>query len=462
MMTVIAFLVTIGVLVTIHEYGHFQVARWCNVKVLRFSVGFGQPLWRKTFGADQTEFVLAAIPLGGFVKMLDENELKAAREAGETDQANYSEADLARAFNRQVVWKRMLIVLAGPVANLLLAILLFWLLMMHGVTGVKPIVGELKPDGLAAKSGLVSGELIQKVNGKLVDTWQEAQWILLEKSLSKQAVEIETVRNNQELHVHTINFEQVETNTDIDLLEKLGMALIKPAIQPVVDEVLPGSAAEQAGFQSNDLILSINGVAVTDWAKVSSVTQASAGQLLQFKVRRNSSTLLIKATPRIAEVNNQRVGQLGFSVKLDQATLDQFLVNKAYPPLQALSLAAHKTYDTAIFSLKMLGKMLTGQVSWKGISGPVTIADYAGKSAQVGWVSFLGFLALVSISIGVLNLLPIPVLDGGHLMYYIAEILKGSPVNEQTMIVGQKIGFGILGLLMTIAIFNDVNRLFTG
>ena len=192
--------------------------------------------------------------------------------------------------------------------------------MMHGVTGVKPIVGELKPDGLAAKSGLVSGELIQKVNGKLVDTWQEAQWILLEKSLSKQAVEIETVRNNQELHVHTINFEQVETNTDIDLLEKLGMALIKPVIQPVVDEVLPGSAAEQAGFQSNDLIISINGVAVTDWAKVSSVTQASAGQLLQFKVRRNSSTLLIKATPRIAEVNSQRVGQLGFSVKIDQAS----------------------------------------------------------------------------------------------------------------------------------------------
>ena len=462
MITFLAFLVTIGVLVTIHEYGHFQVARWCNVKVIRFSVGFGQPLWRKKFGADQTEFVLAAIPLGGFVKMLDENELKAAREAGEADDENYSDQDLARAFNRQVVWKKMLIVLAGPTANLLLAIALFWLLFMHGVTGVKPIVGEIKPDGIAAKAGLIPGELIQKVNGKIVDTWQDAQWILLEKSLSKQTVEIETIRNKQELHVHTLSFDNIDNDAEVDLLDKLGMALMKPVIKPVVDEVMRDSAAEQAGFQSGDLILSIDGIPVNDWAKVSTVTQASAGKLLQFKVLRNAQTKLIKATPRAAEVNREQVGQLGFSVKIDQATLDQFIVNKAYAPTEALQLATKKTYDTAIFSLKMLGKMLMGQVSWKGISGPVTIADYAGKSAQVGWVSFLGFLALVSISIGVLNLLPIPVLDGGHLMYYIAEILKGSPVNEQTMIVGQKVGFAILGLLMTIAIFNDVNRLFIG
>jgi regulator of sigma E protease len=462
MITLLAFLVTIGVLVTIHEYGHFQVARWCNVKVIRFSVGFGQPLWRKTFGADQTEFVLAAIPLGGFVKMLDENELKAAREAGENDAGNYSDEDLVRSFNRQAVWKKILIVLAGPAANLLLAILLFWLLFMHGVTGIKPIVGELKPDGVAAKAGLISGELIQKINGKVVDTWQDAQWILLEKSLSKQSVEIEAIRNNKELHVHTLSFDNLDNDTEVDLLEKLGMGLMKPTIKPVVDKVMRYSAAEQAGFQSGDLILSIEGMPVSDWAKVSTLTQASAGKMLQFKIFRNEQTKLITATPRATEVNREQVGQLGFSVKIDQATLDQFIVNKAYPPTEALQLATKKTYDTAIFSLKMLGKMLMGQVSWKGISGPVTIADYAGKSAQVGWVSFLGFLALVSISIGVLNLLPIPVLDGGHLMYYVVEILKGSPVKEQTMIVGQKVGFAILGLLMTIAILNDVNRLFIG
>jgi len=462
MITLLAFLVTIGVLVTIHEYGHFQVARWCNVKVIRFSVGFGQPLWRKTFGADQTEFVLAAIPLGGFVKMLDENELKAAREAGENDAGNYSDEDLVRSFNRQAVWKKILIVLAGPAANLLLAILLFWLLFMHGVTGIKPIVGELKPDGVAAKAGLISGELIQKINGKVVDTWQDAQWILLEKSLSKQSVEIEAIRNNKELHVHTLSFDNFDNDTEVDLLEKLGMGLMKPTIKPVVDKVMRYSAAEQAGFQSGDLILSIEGMPVSDWAKVSTLTQASAGKMLQFKIFRNEQTKLITATPRATEVNREQVGQLGFSVKIDQATLDQFIVNKAYPPIEALQLATKKTYDTAIFSLKMLGKMLMGQVSWKGISGPVTIADYAGKSAQVGWVSFLGFLALVSISIGVLNLLPIPVLDGGHLMYYVVEILKGSPVKEQTMIVGQKVGFAILGLLMTIAILNDVNRLFIG
>jgi regulator of sigma E protease len=240
------------------------------------------------------------------------------------------------------------------------------------------------------------------------------------------------------------------------------MALIKPAIKPIVDEVQTGSAAAQAGFKSGDFIVSIDGAQVSDWARVATVTQASAGKTLQFNVLRNGQNMTIKAVPRSITLNGQAIGQLGFSVKIDEAQLSQYVINKQYPPLQALVLATKKTYDTAIFSLKMLGRMLLGQVSWKGISGPVTIADYAGKSAQFGWVSFFGFLALVSISIGVLNLLPIPVLDGGHLMYYIAEILKGSPVNEQTMVIGQKIGFGILGLLMTIAIFNDVNRLFTG
>ncbi len=469
MLTLIAFIVTIGILVIIHEYGHFQVARWCNVKVLRFSVGFGKPIWTKTFGTDKTEFVLAAIPLGGFVKMLDERELKAEREAatetGEYSQqvpTNYSEDELKRAFNRQTVWKRIAIVLAGPVANLLLAILLYWFLLMQGVTGMRPIIGEVAKDSLAATAQLKSGEVIQKVAGLPVKNWTDARWILLENSLENKTVEIEALSSNNDLQLHTLGFDGIDSDPEIDILKKLGLDMVKPAVNPVIGEVLAGSAAEKANFQSNDRIISINNVSMRDWENVVATVKANPNQLLQFKIERAQQVLSVSVVPQQITENKKRIGRLGASVKIDPKILDQLLIKIQYSPLQALQKAIFKTWDTAIFSLKMLGKMVTGQVSIKGISGPVTIASFAGESASLGLSTFLSFLALVSISIGVLNLLPIPVLDGGHLMYYIVEILKGSPVSEQTMLTGQKVGFVLLGLLMTIAIFNDFNRLITG
>ena len=457
MMTILAFIVTIGLLVTIHEYGHFQVARWCNVKVLRFSIGFGKPLWQKTFGKDNTEFVLAAIPLGGFVKMLDEREQQT-----EENPALQSEADLKRAFNRQGVWKRIAIVLAGPVANLLLAIILYWGLFMLGVTGARPIIGLVEDNSLASQASLTSGEIIQKIAGKPISTWQEARWLLLEESLENKTVEIEAISNSNELMQHTLSFEGINNDAEIDILEKVGLDVFKPSIATVIGEILPDSAAEKAGFMPNDRILQIDNVVTKDWQQVVNIIKLSPNKKLQFEIKRGQEVVRIAATPEAIKENNQTIGRIGAGVKLDQAELAKFMITLHYSPLISLQKAIAKTWDTSIFSLKMLGKMLTGQASLKGISGPVTIATFAGESANLGLKTFLGFLALVSISIGVLNLLPIPVLDGGHLMYYMVEIIKGSPVSEQTMLAGQKIGFVLLGLLMTIALFNDFNRLIAG
>lgn len=472
--TVLAFIVTIGLLVTIHEYGHFIIARLCGVRVLRFSIGFGKPLLIKKFGKDQTEFVLAAIPLGGFVKMLDERELKAERElkveqevqaeqsnkSQQLIQATYSDAELNRAFNRQSVYKRFAIVLAGPVANLLLAIALYWLLFMQGVTGLRPIIGMVEDNSLAAAASLKSGEIIQKINGRPVQSWQDARWILLENSLDNKAVEIEALSDDNEIHLHTLRFDGIDSDPEIDVLKKIGISMVVPELSAVIGEILPNSAAEKANFMTNDMVLSVDGKNMQSWEAVVNAVKASPNKQMQFKVSRNGNMITIKATPESIKENGQVIGRLGASVALDKKLTDKLLIELSYSPLESAKLAVEKTWDTAIFSLKMLGKMIMGELSIKGISGPVTIATFAGESANMGLKTFLGFLALVSISIGVLNLLPIPVLDGGHLMYYIVEIIKGSPVSESTIIVGQKIGFILLAMMMTIAIFNDFNRLF--
>ena len=463
MLTLAAFIVTIGLIVTIHEFGHFQVARWCGVKVLRFSIGFGKTLYIKTFGKDRTEFLLAAIPLGGYVKMLDERELKADAEANpELPKANYSDVELNRAFNRQSVWKRISIVLAGPAANLLLAILLYWILLMQGETGMRPIIGNVKENSLAAQASLNKGEVIQKIAGQPVKTWQEARWALLEASLDNKAVEIEAVSNGNELHQHTLDFSDIDADAEIDVLNKIGIEMFRPDAEAVIGQVLPNSVAEKAGIKENDKILSIDNVQLKNWDEVVNTVKASPGKALQFKIERQQKIVKMTVTPEAVKENNINTGKIGAGAHIDQKEIDKLLIEQHYSPFQSLTKAVARTWETSIFSLKMLWYMVTGKVSLKGISGPVTIAEYAGESAGLGLKTFLSFIALVSISIGVLNLLPIPVLDGGHLMYYMAEIIKGSPVSEQTMLVGQKIGFGLLGLLMTIAIFNDINRIIMG
>ncbi len=461
MTTLIAFLITIGLLVTVHEYGHFQVARWCGIRVLRFSIGFGKPIWKTTFGRDRTEFILAAIPLGGYVKMLDERELKQeALENAENTNAKtaYTEAELLHAFNRKSVFQRMAVVLAGPGANLLLAVLLYWCLFMLGITGDRPIVGDVEHNSLASQANMNKGDLILKVDGQPVKTWQEARWILLNQSFEKPSVEIETLNDAKEIHTHHLRFDGLNDDTEVDILEKLGMHTFRPKMPAQIGEILPNSIAEKVGFKAGDKIVAIDNVTISDWENVVSYVKESPNKNLQFSVERNQQIIKLNATPEATEVNGKTVGRLGASAKLDEKEIANLLINIQYKPFERIQKAMAKTWDTAVFSLKMLVNMVTGKVSWKGISGPASIAGFAGESAHLGLKVFLGFLALVSISIGVLNLLPIPVLDGGHLMYYIIEIIKGSPVSEQVVMAGQKIGFGILGLLMMVAIFNDINR----
>ena len=462
MLTLFAFIFTIGIIVTIHEYGHFQVARWCGVKVIRFSIGFGKPLWRKTLGTDQMEFVLAAIPLGGYVKMLDERELKAEKEAGETSDNDYSEADLTRAFNRQSVYKRIAIVVAGPMANLLLAILIYWVLFMQGVTGMLPIIGQVEPNSIAAQANLTTGEMIQTINNKEVKTWSEAGWMLFESALENEAVEIKAVNENNELHLHKLNLAELGKEAESDILNEIGISVFRPEVLPILAQVLSNSAAEKAGLLTDDKVLAIDGLQTDTWSDVVNIVKANPNQALNFNIERQQKLISLTVTPEGVKENNVLIGKIGAGVKLDDEQLDKVMIKQYYSGIDSLGMSIAKTWKTSAFSLKMMWYMATGKASWKGISGPVTIANYAGKSADLGWKPFLGFIALVSISIGILNLLPIPVLDGGHLMYYMAEIIKGSAVSEQAMVLGQKIGFGLLGLLMILAIFNDVNRIVTG
>lgn len=451
MLTLLAFVVTLGLLITVHEYGHFLVARLCGVKVLQFSIGFGRALYTRRLGRDGTEFILAAFPLGGYVKMLDERE------------APVAEHELGRAFNRQPVWKRMAVVVAGPLANLLLAIALYWILFLSGVAGLKPVLGEVEAGSAAARASLKAGEVIRKVADVPVDTWQDVRWLLLQQSLEASQVEIETQGTGNETYVHQLALTSlVHEEGEGDVLDQLGLAVYRPPMQARVGEVVSGGAAERAGLLAGDEILAVDGRAVTQWEGFVAIVRQSAGRELQLKIRRDGAEMALRLMPDSIQDQGETIGRIGAAYRMPPEEMERLLVEVSYAPLPALWHAADKTWDTSLFSLKMLGSMLTGAVSWKGVSGPVTIASYAGQSAQVGWKAFLSFLALVSISLGVLNLLPIPVLDGGHLMYYMVEILKGSPVSERAMEIGQKVGFVLLGLLMSCAIYNDINRIITG
>lgn len=450
MITLIAFVITLGILITIHEYGHFQVARWCGVKVLRFSLGFGAPLLTRHFGKDNTEFVLAAFPLGGYVKMLDERE------------APVAEREAHRAFNRQAVWKRMLIVLAGPVANLLLAILLYWVLFMHGVMGIKPLLGDVPLQTPAAIAQMKSGELITDIAGEPVASWQDVRWILMRQALGNTPVSVEGRLNDVSLH-HQLNLSVLNKDDfEEDFLPKLGLVPYRPSMPPLVGEVIAGGAAEKAGLRPGDKIITIDQVAITAWDQVVDTIRQHPKTLLKVTVERSGQAVNLQLIPDAIRENGKEVGRIGAAYKANQSELDSIMTTVSYSPVVAAGKAMAKTWETSVFSLQMLGGMLTGDVSWRGMSGPVTIASYAGQSAQIGWKAFLGFLALVSISLGVLNLLPIPVLDGGHLLYYIVEVFKGSPVSERVMEIGQRIGLALLGLLMACAFYNDINRLITG
>jgi regulator of sigma E protease len=454
MITLLAFIFTLAVLIAIHEFGHYQVAKWCGVKVLKFSLGFGRPIFSRKLGQDQTEFVISALPFGGFVKMLDE------REISEDEKLLLNHQDLNRAFNRQSVFKRIAIVAAGPIANLLLAVALYWMLMLQGTTGLKPVLAEVTQSSPASIAQLHQGDLIVSVAGEPVKLWQDLQWVLIRHAFKTQAIEIETLDAQHTLHLNKIDISSItEADLDKDFLSKLGLKSKHPKVLPIIGSVLKDTPAENAGLQAGDRVTSVDGVMIEDWESLVKIIQSSPDKNLLLNVQRSNQKLKINVLPKGVD---KKTGQIGASVLVDETLMADYLITVHRSPGEALLKAIEKTYETATFSLKMLGNMLTGQISIKSISGPVTIATYAGQSAHLGINAFIAFLAVISISLGVLNLLPIPVLDGGHLLYYMVELVKGSPVSEQTMEVGQRIGLAILGLLMAFALYNDINRLIAG
>jgi regulator of sigma E protease len=452
LVTVVSFLVTVGVLVVIHEFGHYLAARWMGVKILRFSVGFGRTLFMRRLGRDQTEWVVAAIPLGGYVKMADEREGEVAKE------------DLPRAFNNKSVWARIFIVFAGPLANFLLAILLYWVLFVAGTPGVKPVLGDPPPNTPSAVAGVANGDTVVAVADEAVATWNDVRWLLLKEAVKRETISIEVETESGSRVTRRVDMSALtKDDIDKDMLGKLGLRAYRTRLPARIGNVVKGKAAERAGFANGDLVVGIEGAPVATWSEFRSIVSSKPGQALSFDVERGGRRIVIKGTPDIEGKGDNRVGLLGVEPSAEvMKDYERMSTTVRYGPVEAAGQAVLKVVDLSVFSVKMLGRMIKGDISWRNLSGPITIADYAGQSALQGWITSLGFLALVSVSLGVLNLLPIPLLDGGHLVYYFAEIVKGSPVSERTMEIGQRFGLALLLGLTFFAFYNDINRLFTG
>ena len=452
LVTIASFLVTVGVLVVIHELGHYTAARLMDVKILRFNVGFGRPLWMRRHGPDRTEWVVAAVPLGGYVKMLDERE-------GEV-----SVEELGRAFNRKGVAARIFIVLAGPIANLLLAVLLFWALFVIGTPGLKPVLAEPPPGTAAAAAGLANGDTLRSVGEEPVYTWNDVRWVLLNQAVKREpaTVTVETARGATS--EHRIELAGLsKDDLDHDFIGKLGLKPYLPPAPAQLGRVVPDHAGARAGLLEGDVVLAVDGKAVATWTDFTRIVLANPGKPIELEVDRGGRHVKVRAVPETMTEGGTPFGRLNVEMGPDaQKAYERMRTTVRFGPVEAAGKAVVKVADLCAFTFKMLGRMALGQVSWRNLSGPITIADYAGQSAQQGWIVWLGFLALVSVSLGVLNLLPIPLLDGGHLVYYFAEIVKGSPVSDRAMEIGQRFGLALLLALTVFAFYNDINRLFTG
>jgi regulator of sigma E protease len=447
---VLAFVVAIGVLVAVHEYGHFWMARRMGIRVLRFSIGFGRALWQRK-GADGTEYALAAIPLGGYVKLLDERE-------GPIDPALVSQA-----YNRKSPWARILVLLAGPAANFLFAVAAYWVLFVAGIPALTPVLGDVQAESTAARAGLRAGDQIVAVGARETTTREAAVLALIDELMSGQAIELQ-VRDE----AGTTRPARLEIGADRHaltepgaLLPGLGFEFWYPEVPARVGKVLPGSPAERAGLSEGDRILAVDGQAVADFPALVALVQPQPGATLGFSIERDGTTLDVPVEVEAQREGERLVGRIGVQPASPGELPAGMRTVERYGPLGALGRATDKTWDMSVLTVRMLWNVATGDVSVKNLSGPINIAEYAGFSARQGILAFLSFLAIVSVSLFVLNLLPIPILDGGQIVYQVAELAKGSPLSDRAQAVGQQIGLALLLVLMSFAFYNDLSRLFS-
>ncbi|MFT4997380.1 MAG: regulator of sigma E protease [Chitinophagales bacterium] len=446
--TVLIAIVTFSILVAFHEYGHFWVARKCGVKVLRFSIGFGPVLFTRKDKLG-TEFSLSALPLGGYVKMLDERE-------GEVD-----EAERHMAFNNKKPLPRIAIVSAGPIANFILAFVAYWLVFVSGVTGVVPIIGEVTPGSAAERAGLTSGQEILSIENEPTPTWRAVSMQLI--SRLGETGEINTIvsapESKFEYNTKLLIKDWLVGEGDPDILGSLGISPYRPVLEPIVEDVLPASAAAQAGFIAGDKLLQADDIALTSWSDWVEYVQPRAGESIAVLVDRGGELGIRDITPARHIIDDgSAVGRVGMRVIVPDLSASMIREFK-YSPLDAVGEAAAETWKMSVFTLQSIKKLIEGLISPKNLSGPITIAKVATASAKAGFESYLSILALLSISLGVLNLLPIPVLDGGHILFYTIEWLKGSPVPQWAQNIGYQLGLVMVVCLMFFALYNDIGRL---
>jgi len=448
LVSALALIVTLGVLITVHEFGHFWVARRLGVKVLRFSIGFGRPLWRRV-GRDGVEYVIAVLPLGGYVKMLDEREGEVAPD------------ERQRAFNRQSVGSRIAIVLAGPAFNFLFAVLAYAFMFMVGIPGVKPLLDEPRPKSLAEAGDFHKGDLVMAVDGKATPTLGAVMLALVDQAMTGEAIEVEVLDADDRTRIRTLDTRESQGLADpAQALERVGLVPWQPVLPAVIGQVMRDGAAERAGLRPGDRIVLADGKPIADWRQWREVIEQHPGQAFSARIEREGVERSLELIPDAREdERGQRVGFIGAVADMPEDLARNLRVVVRYGPLDAVGAAIGKTWDISLLTLRMLGRMLVGRASLDNLSGPLTIARFAGQAASAGLIAFVSLLALVSISLGVLNLLPVPVLDGGHLLYYLIELIKGSPLSETVQNLGQQVGIAVLLLLMGLALFNDFSRI---
>ena len=444
LINLLSFVVAISILIAIHEFGHYLVGRWSGMKVLRFSIGFGKPIWLRRAGKDNTEYCLASIPLGGYVRFLDSRE------------GPIEPADEGRAFNQRPVAARIATLLAGPLFNFIFAIVAYWVLFMPGAMVMMPAIGEVIPDSYADRAGLQYGDKIVAVGEQQTSDWESTLVAILDSMVASGEIPLtlEDERGGQRRALLSVGDDAARLTEPGALFDGLGFGVWQPLSR--VGQLTPGGAAELAGIRAGDEIRSVDGESVRFWTELLGVVRSRPGETVEVEYVRDGYLSSVTLTLGDEGTGSDRRGLIGIGLA---DTAADYYYRRTYSLPESLSAAVDKTWTSTLFTIRMLGRMVTGDVSIKNISGPINIAQFAGESAERGPSYFLGFLAIISISLGVLNLLPIPVLDGGQIVYQLVEVVKGSPLTERAQMLGQQIGILALLLLMSFAFYNDIARI---